>query len=86
MGRDVSAIGAENAQPLNLGIQDGEASAVQRHEAFRIGERVRSGALEGADADFFDQSPAGGHVCGWDVRDLDRAGGQGVPLCGPVGP
>ena len=50
MAGDVSAIGAEHSQFLNLRIQDGEAPAFQRHEAFQIGEGVRSGAFEGADA------------------------------------
>jgi nucleoid DNA-binding protein len=48
---------AEDAQFLYLGIKDGEASAYQCHEALQIAERVRSGAIEGADAKILDQRP-----------------------------
>ena len=84
MGRDVSTIGAEDAQFLNLGIQDGEAPAFQRHEALQIGESIRSGAFEGADAEFLDKRPHGRRVRRRDVRDVDRAGRQRVPQRGPV--
>ena len=84
MGRDVSAIRAEDTQFLNLRIQDGEASAAQRHESLQIGESVRSGAFEGADAEFLDKRPSGRRVRRRDVRDVDRAGRQRVPQRGPV--
>ena len=86
MSRDVFAIGAEDAKFLNLGIQDGEAPAAQRHEALQIGERVRPGAVKGADAKFLDQRPSGGYARHREVRDVDRAGRQSVPQRGPVAP
>ena len=84
MSRDVSAIGAEDTQFLNLGIQDREAPAFQRHEALQIGERIRSGAFEGADAEFLDKRPSGRCVRRRDVRDVNRAGRQRVPQRRPV--
>ena len=59
---------------------------VQCHETLQIGERVRSGAFEGADAECLDQRPNRGCVRRRDVRDVDRAGRYRVPHCGPVAP
>ena len=85
VGRDVSAVRAEDAEFLRLRIEDGEAPILQHDKALQVCERVRSGPFNGADPKFLDQRPGGGDIRHRDVRDADRARRQGVPYRGPVG-